>query len=176
MSRVLVLNANYQPLGSIDWMKAVTLLFSNKVEVVEEYEDKEIRSTRLTIKMPAVVRLLKWVKGKNVGLRFNKTNVYVRDKGRCQYCNSKISIAKSTYDHIKPKSRGGSTDWSNIVTACYKCNQKKDCRTPEEAGMTLVSLPRKPESLPLEMSFNLRYKDHLPKEWKNWLITINVTE
>lgn len=174
--RTLVLNSNYAPLGTIDWTKAVTLLFSGKVEVVEEYEDREIRSTRISIKMPAVVRLLKWVKGKRVGIRFNKTNVYLRDKGRCQYCARKIAEAKATYDHVVPKSRGGKTDWNNIVTCCYSCNQRKDCRTPDEAHMVLISKPCKPQTLPIEMAFSFKYQDKLPEPWKQWLVHVTLEE
>lgn len=167
--RTLVLNQNYTPLGTIDWTKAVTLLFSGKVDVVEEYENHDIRSASLTMKMPSVIRLNKYVNGKKVGVRFNKSNVYIRDKGKCQYCLRKINENRSTYDHVIPKSRGGKTDWNNIVTCCYGCNQRKDCRTPEEAGLKLITRPYRPESLPVEQAFSLRYKNKIPESWKPYV-------
>jgi len=46
------------PLATISWQRAVTLLFQNKIEIIEEYDDKELRSASLCFKMPAVVRLI----------------------------------------------------------------------------------------------------------------------
>ena len=59
--RTLVLDQGYQPQRIVTWQKAVTMLFGGKVEVVEEY-DEEIRSVSLTIRMPAVVRLVRRIR------------------------------------------------------------------------------------------------------------------
>ena len=61
--RTLVLDQGYQPHRVVSWQRAITLLFDGKVEVVEEY-DEDIRSVTITIKMPAVVRLLRAVRGR----------------------------------------------------------------------------------------------------------------
>ena len=169
MRRTLVLNCNYYPLGTISWERAITLLYDKRADLLEEYENDIVRSVSLSIKKPAVIRLQRWVKGKMIGIRFNKSNVYLRDKGKCQYCLQKVTEHKSTYDHVMPKSRGGKTDWTNIVTCCYDCNQKKDCRTPEEARMKLACKPIKPTSLPIERSFSVRWQDSLPEVWKNYI-------
>lgn len=60
--------------------------------------------------------------------------VYERDGRECVYCgsNEKLSI-----DHVFPRSRGGTDDPQNLVTACMKCNLKKSSKTPEEAGMRI---------------------------------------
>jgi 5-methylcytosine-specific restriction endonuclease McrA len=42
---------------------------------------------------------------------------------------------------VIPKSKGGSHEWMNVVSACEACNRFKDNRTPEGAGMTLLALP-----------------------------------
>jgi 5-methylcytosine-specific restriction endonuclease McrA len=47
-------------------------------------------------------------------------------------------------DHILPTSRGGRNTWLNTVAACDGCNQRKDNRTPAEAGMVLRILPTVP--------------------------------
>ena len=52
--KVLALSSNYEPLGVISWIRAVTLIYSNKVTTLEEY-DHEIRSPSISIKAPAVV-------------------------------------------------------------------------------------------------------------------------
>ena len=72
------------------------------------------------------------------------------------------------YDHVIPRSRGGRTVWENIVSACYKCNARKANRTPEEAGMRLRALPKKPTSLPVPMLRMDGLRD-IPECWRSWL-------
>ena len=168
--RVLVLNSNYSPICSIDWTRALVLFFEGKAEVVEEYPDKEVRTISKSFKVPAVIRLLKWVKNKLVGLKFNRGAIFLRDKGTCQYCSIKLSVNDATFDHIIPKSKGGVASWTNSILSCYSCNQYKNNRTPEEAGMKLLSTPIKPESLPMDLNFTIlnRFKE-IPESWKTYL-------
>jgi 5-methylcytosine-specific restriction endonuclease McrA len=77
------------------------------------------------------------------GLAFSKKNILRRDNYTCQYCG--LSNHPLTVDHVNPKSRGGKTNWTNIVVACKTCNLKKGDRTPLEVNMKLVRLPRKPD-------------------------------
>lgn len=168
MTETLILNQNYSPMGTIPWQRAIVLLFESKAEIVEEYK-QEVRSVSKRFKMPAVIRLLKWIKTKFKSIRFNKTNVYIRDRGCCQYCKTYVSREESTFDHVIPKSRGGKTDWDNIVTCCYDCNQAKDCRTPTEAKMTLLGKPGKPTHLSLDMSLKMNYNKLVPESWKEYM-------
>src|SRR5262245_7675318 len=145
----LVLNAGYEPVARVGWQRAVTLLFLGKVEVVEEYEDKEVHSVTFALRMPSVVRFLRAIRGaKKLGLKFSRENVYLRDHGRCQYCQRKVPRHEATYDHVLPRSQGGHTSWENVVIACLPCNQKKGGRTPEQARMILRVAPAKPKRLP----------------------------
>jgi len=57
---------------------------------------------------------------------------------RCQYCGERCNIV---FDHLRPKSQGGRTQWGNMVYACRKCNEKKGGRTPKQAGMRLRGKP-----------------------------------
>lgn len=66
--------------------------------------------------------------------------VYARDGHLCRYCGRAPS--RFTLDHVDPKSRGGSHDPANLVTACGSCNSRKGARTPEEAGMALLPIPQ----------------------------------
>ena len=82
-------------------------------------------------------------------VKFNKRNLITRDGHCCQYCGT--GEAPLTIDHVFPRSRrskrfpnGGTTTWQNCVTACIRCNLKKGNRTPEEAGMKLLSKPAPP--------------------------------
>ena len=83
------------------------------------------------------------------GVRFSKINVCLRDNFSCQYCGVQLPMSRLEYEHVKPRVQGGKTVWDNIVCACTACNSKKANRTPEEAGMTLLSVPRQPKVLPI---------------------------
>jgi 5-methylcytosine-specific restriction endonuclease McrA len=147
-ARTLLLNAWMMPHKIISWQDAITMMFLNKVEVLEAY-DEEIASPTLSIRMPAVVRLKKAAGGAKRGVKFSRINVFTRDGFRCQYCGEKKAMGELNYDHVVPRMQGGKTVWENIVSACYPCNNKKRNRTPEQAGMTLLSKPVKPKSLPM---------------------------
>lgn len=168
MQSTLLLNQGYNPLGTISWQRAITLLFRGKAELVEVYEAKELRSAYLSIKMPAVIRLINKVikKHNNQQLRFSRINIYTRDGFRCQYCKTEPGIDNLNLDHVIPRSRGGKTEWENICTCCKSCNLKKRDRTPAEAGLTLISKPYKPSWLPI---FILKERKNVPNEWNNYL-------
>lgn len=73
--------------------------------------------------------------------RPTKRSIYNRDNGVCAYCERKLTHEEATIDHIYPESRGGKSTWENLVTACGKCNHKKDNRTPKEARMRMQYSP-----------------------------------
>lgn len=163
---VLLLNSDYSPLKVLSWQKAITLWFNDKVEIVEEYNDFDIKSVSFTMKCPAVVRLLRYVKGNRSAVKFSRFNVFSRDSFTCQYCGAKPGTNNLTYDHVVPRSRGGKTSWDNIVTACLPCNRKKSDNTPEEARMKLRSQPRKPAASPHKLTFNI---PKTPDAWRSYL-------
>jgi len=153
--RALLLNASFQPLQVISWQKAIQLFFSGKVEIVEN-SGEVVRSVSITIPIPRVIRLIKFVplKSRKNIVRFNRNNVFMRDHHSCQYCGHKPPVSQLTLDHVKPVVKGGKKSWENIVTACRPCNLKKGGRTPEEAGMRLKHPPREPIWLPF-MGLNI---------------------
>ena len=166
----LVLTHAYQPVDRIAWQRAITLWAADKVEVLEAYDDRVIRSVSLAIKMPSVVRFVYQIRTKRTGVKFSRENVYARDKGRCQYCQRKVTRYEATYDHVVPRRLGGQTRWDNIVIACLPCNQLKGGRTPEEAGLKLLAQPARPKSLPPTMRFTL--PRGVPDTWKQYLYDI----
>lgn len=164
----LVLDQSWQPHRVVPWQKAVLLLFDGKVEVVHEYEE-DIRSVSLTIKMPAVVRLVRSVRRRRQqGVKFSRANVLARDRFACQYCGAKSAPRDLTFDHVVPRAQGGRTSWENIVTACKRCNHLKGCRTPEQAGMKLRTAPVRPKQLPL-LHMRLELGGGVPDAWKSFL-------
>ena len=84
--------------------------------------------------------------------RPTKRNLWARDNGECQYCSKKVTIAKSTIDHVVPKSKGGQHEWKNIVLSCSPCNQKKGARLLENTSMRLKKEPTVPSGPDLSKS------------------------
>lgn len=164
--RTLVLDQSYRPHRVVSWQRAITMLFQGKVQVLEEY-DEDIRSVSITIKMPAVVRLLRQTIWRKKSVKFSRINVATRDDFRCQYCGTKHSLRDLTYDHVVPRAQGGRTTWQNIVMSCQPCNEKKGNRTPKQAGMRLRKEPVKPKSLPVTV-FRIDPDATLPEQWVNW--------
>src|SRR5271156_4882457 len=168
MSHALVLNASFEPLHIVTWQRAIQLLFQGKVEVVEE-SDQEVHTVRMTIRVPAVLRLLTYVpltKKKQI-VRFSRANVFLRDHGVCQYCGRQYAKNQLTLDHVIPIVQGGKKSWENIVTACKPCNQRKGGRTPTQAGMKLVRKAKQPNWLPTA-SFQLGLTK-TPERWRLYL-------
>ncbi len=166
MDRTLLLNTTFEPLAVVSWKKAVTLMFLEKVEVVKEY-DREIKSVSARIRQPAVLRLLRFVRNKHVAVKFSRKNVFLRDDHTCQYCGERFETRLLTCDHILPKSRGGTAEWTNIVTSCIYCNLRKGDKLPEEAAMYPRRKPFRPSGFHVLM-LNLGVKV-LPEYWKDYL-------
>ena len=164
---VLMLNASYEPLNIISWQKAIRLIYLSKAEVVEEYE-VSLRSPSISIFMPAVIRLNIYVNPKHTRLVFSKWNMYIRDEFVCQYCGKICDASELTKDHIIPKSLGGDSSWNNCVTCCYDCNNKKGCRTPEQARMQLIKKPNKPKEGRVVFTVKKK-KSGIPEFWKPYL-------
>ncbi len=125
----LLLNSDAQPvsllpLSAIEWKEAITYLWLDKVTVLEWYDDWVVRSERWETRVPAVIMLKQMMKRKNKP-RFSKYNVFLRDLNTCQYCGNQFGRDNLTLDHVLPVSRGGKTNWENIVTACAPCNNAK---------------------------------------------------
>lgn len=165
-ARTLLLTPWYSPHKVISWETAICLLYLDKVEVVEEY-DETIRSPSVSMKTPAVVRLKRAIGNLKRGVKFSRQNVFSRDAFRCQYCSTRGTFETLNYDHVIPRDQGGKTVWENIVTACYPCNDRKRNRTPEQAGMKLLVRPVKPKTLPLSAA-PIRVRDAHPV-WMNYL-------
>jgi len=166
MEATLMLSNTYEPLRIISWRRAIRLLWLGKVEVLEEY-DEEIHSISITIRMPSVVRLLRFFKYKRQPIRFSRQNVYSRDKFTCQYCRKRLPTSELTFDHVVPKVLGGKTNWENIVTCCIPCNVRKRGKRPHEAGMKLFKQPRRPKWIPkLTLRINL---SNAPQGWRDYI-------
>lgn len=166
----LLLNADYRPLQAISWKKAICLWFDDKVEILEEYSHFDITSVSFSMKCPAVVKLTSYKKNSNKHnkVKFSRYNVFYRDEFQCQYCGKHGSANELTFDHVLPRSHGGKTEWTNIVTACHPCNSKKANKLLNDIEMTLIRMPREPKVTEITKHGSLHYK--IPEVWKNYLL------
>lgn len=141
---VIVLSAGYEFMGLVSWQRAMLLLFNGKVEVVKD-SDRVVRTVSRTFRVPAVIRLLKFIrKMYRREVPFSRKNIMIRDSFVCQYCGREHAPADLTLDHVIPKVQGGTNEWSNVVACCRNCNVHKGGRTPRQANMSLVRKPVKP--------------------------------
>ena len=164
--QTLVLSQSFEPVKIVSWQRAITLLFLGKAEVIEEY-DRDIKTTSIVIKIPAVVRLLSAFRRHKKPVKFSRINIYGRDKYQCQYCGVKHSLNELTYDHVVPRSQGGKTTWTNIATCCEACNRRKANRTPDQAGMRLLKVPVQPTATPVLVVAVSR--ESVPDAWRDYL-------
>ena len=166
MHQVLKLNQDYQPMEIISWQDAIGLWWNDKVEIVTEYDDFDLKSVSFTMKCPAVVRLLEYVGWKR-HVKYSRKSIYGRDHYTCQYCGVQPGSKDLNLDHVIPRKRGGLTTWENIVTSCCNCNSRKADRTLVQAGMHLRRQPYKPSpSKFLKMVFNI---PKTPTQWRDYL-------
>jgi hypothetical protein len=70
--------------------------------------------------------------------------LFARDRQLCAYCGERFMLRDLSRDHVVPVSTGGKDRWTNVVTACRRCNTKKGNRRPEQAGMPLIYVPYVP--------------------------------
>lgn len=157
MSGCLALNSSYEPLALVTVKRAVRLVLDGKAEVIED-NGEPIRWERGQLNRPTVIKLKRFIK---VPPKFRRqvtnTFLFARDSYSCQYCGRHEKELKQhkghdgrlTRDHILPQSKGGGNTWTNCVTACSPCNAKKDNKTPQEAGMRLLSTPTEPHLVAL---------------------------
>jgi 5-methylcytosine-specific restriction endonuclease McrA len=104
--------------------------------------DFEIRTSKLTIRVPTVLVCSRYSDMPKKKYSLTKNNIWVRDNGICQYTGKKLDKQEANVDHPMPKSRGGQSTWTNMVLCHKDLNSKKGSKTPEEAGLKLIREPK----------------------------------
>lgn len=159
--KTLLLTNYFEPLSFITFRRLIKFLANDKVEIVSIWEQENIEWLSGAIQYPATVRLNYAIdKRWRTRTKFNRRAVLRRDFFSCCYCGKAETPRKLTLDHIIPKSRGGVSSWTNIVTACNSCNREKADRTPEEAGMKLLTKPIVPQHSELINEYMLMKDRH----------------
>ena len=165
----LVLNADFRPLSYYPlsiwcWQDAVKSVFLDRVSIVSNYKRK-IRSPSFEMNLPSVIALKSFIQpSKNPN--FTRFNVFLRDKFACQYCGDRKDL---TFDHLLPKSRGGLTDWNNVVTACSSCNVKKGGKLYKDCDLKLASKPYAPTVEDLHRNGRNFPPNFLHESWMDYL-------
>ena len=178
---VLVLNKNWVVIGTTTVKDAVVLMSRDSARAIctssfvmydwDQWVSEEtnlpnvpykIRTPSLQIPAPTVIILNKYDDIHKTTVKFSSRGVYRRDDYTCQYCNVRKKTEDLSIDHVIPRSRNGKTSWENCVTACFRCNNKKSDRTPQEAGLKLAKRPVRPSWNPV---FHVR-ADKRPSEWQ----------
>ncbi len=162
MNSVLVLNQDYSPLTICSVQRAFLLVFLHKAELLENIQGQELRSVSKSYPHPSVIRVLDYKNIPYRGVVLTRFNLFKRDGYACQYCGTNKDL---TLDHVIPKSKGGKSSWTNLVTACKHCNSRKGDETPEKAGLTLAKKPVKPSYLVFLKSSAGR----LQQDWHKYL-------
>lgn len=157
VTKVLVLDSSYQPLGVVSARRAVTLVFTDKAEIAHE-SDTVWRSPTTEFRLPTVIRLLnKMARPKYRQLEWSKRGVMMRDGHVCQFAH--CDAPATTIDHVFPTSRGGADrDWTNTIAACSPCNRKKADKLLDEIGWKLKRKPKVPVGLLVNVA-------NPPEEW-----------
>jgi len=188
---VLVLNKHYAAVRVTSVRRAFGMLYRRLAEVVSVEENQYlsydfdswrevsqfraryqrhrhewIRCVRFELAVPRIVRLLFYDRLPRQNVKFNRRNIYARDRNRCQYCGDRFPTSELSLDHVVPKSLGGATTWGNVVCACVACNVRKGGRVPDSAGMRLITEPIKPKRSPV---MRLRLTSERYASWRQFL-------
>ena len=142
--QVLKLDSLFQPMEVIDWREAFILTWMKKAYAVE-YTDFFVHSAKKSFQIPSIVALFVHVSHELFRIPCSKANILLRDDHKCQYCGAgatKSSIL--TIDHVIPRSKGGETEWNNVVAACSLCNQAKSNKILSKTSLKLSKRPKKP--------------------------------
>lgn len=148
-----------------DWMTPAKWESWKELPVREE--DCSIGTASGPIRVPTVIVLSNFARVPMKRPKFNSRNLWVRDKGRCQYTGRDLRPGEGNIDHVMPRSRGGGTTWENCVLAAKEVNTRKANRTPEEARLKLHRQPKAPREVPVTA---LLKNIHGISDWEPFLV------
>ncbi len=127
LKSTLVLNRDMQPLSmlpisTVHWETAIKMIYNDQATIIHEYDDWEVHSPSITMNVPSVIMVSKYVNRSDRRVPWRDEYLWLRDGYKCQYCGD---TQKLTMDHVIPRRYGGRTNYENIVAACAPCNHKK---------------------------------------------------
>lgn len=147
-------------------LSAVRDRFSNGVSNIPVHQYDWVRTVRMRIAVPKVIRLLGYDRLPKQEVKLNRRNIFARDQCCCQFCGRRFATCELSLDHVKPRSQGGRSTWENLVCCCVRCNARKGGRTPVQARMRLIRSPVKPNRNPV---IGLRLGSDKYASWRAFL-------
>jgi 5-methylcytosine-specific restriction endonuclease McrA len=187
-SPVLVLNKFFFPVDTTSVKRAFLMLYLGAAKAVDmNYEtfdfeswseisslkkSETIRTVSKTIKIPRVIIVLRYDKVHSKEVKFNRYNIFKRDRSVCQYCKNSFPKNELSIDHVVPKSLGGKTTWENVVCCCLTCNRRKGSNFLSETAMSLTTKPIKPS---WELLSNIYLRTVKFEEWKPFLSSVDTS-
>jgi 5-methylcytosine-specific restriction endonuclease McrA len=168
----LVLNADFRPLSYFplslwSWQDSIKAVFLDRVNIVSHYP-QVVRSPSFEMRLPSVIALKEYVPSARRPA-FTRFNVFLRDRFSCQYCGTPFPTHELTFDHVTPRSKGGRTMWTNVVTACSSCNLAKASFMPHECGMHPLTEPYQPTAFQLQENGRAFPPGFLHESWRDFL-------
>jgi 5-methylcytosine-specific restriction endonuclease McrA len=157
-------DGQYNSYDFTSWVDVSTFKAEYGLSDDDQYES--IKTFSLEIRVPKIIRLVVYDKLPKASIKFNRKNIFARDKNKCQYCGKKFPTSELSLDHVIPRTQGGTSNWNNIVCACTNCNKHKGGRRPAEAGMKLICEPVKPRYCPI---IQLKLGSNKYNSWKQFL-------
>lgn len=215
--RTLVLNANMTPISIIGWEESFKRIYKDtscpdceenyslncirchgtkvcsSAEVIDYYEDYLLDGRGRKHFIPAVIRNIRQSKQSNRKVPYSRINIFRRDNFTCQYCGAKGGEpgVDLELEHVVPRSRwngsGSPSCWSNVVTACRKCNRKKDnfflAHSKDKAEQSDIHIymplqkmvngvmvkyktPKPPKQGTFHLLLDIQHMKNMPEEWK----------
>lgn len=183
---VLVLNRHWQAIHVKTAAEAISMMYTDSATGLDiigddhmiplkwkdwiklpcDEQTPSVKTMHGNIRIPKVIVLCNFDRVPKKRPKFTLRGVWIRDGGICQYTGKKLSNNEGNIDHVKPRSRGGPTNWTNCVLSHKDINARKANKTPEEAGLKLLKQPEAPKELPVTFYIKNKYKI---KEWDVFL-------
>ena len=178
--QVLVLNRSWQPINVMMVQKALSMMaadaatafdfsdgnfvpvkWSDWLKLPVRAEDDGIRTPSRVVRVPRVIVAVAFNKVPLKRPRLTLKHLRERDNHRCAYTQRVLKPEECSMEHVIPKSKGGATEWRNVVLADKRINNIRGNRTLKEAGLTLKVKPFVPTARPFHESVrsNLKFPE-----------------
>lgn len=187
--RVLLLNADFQPLGFpllrnsvLGSEQTVKDLFEGRIRVIKP-SDVVAHAPNVDFPLPSVVALTEYAPRQNPHRNRPKCgleSLYVRDMGMCMYSpeGKRLKLRtperenRATMDHIRPVSKGGDTAWENCMLASCRQNGRKGNKSLADFGQAPLNTawsPREAELLSCWLIAHWHDDALIPAAWREFL-------
>jgi len=184
-SPVLVLNAHRHPIDVTRVSHAISLLIEESAYVLDggrAYDwtkwiavapgPRVLRSPSISVNIPHVIvcpdrHEVHWHTP-----ALTKVNLWIRDRGICQYTGRSLFRGTGNMDHVVPQADGGPTSWEHCVLCDRELSTWKAARRPQQCGLRLLRDPAPPAPTPIPYQF---FGKPLPPAWKPFFAANRIT-